>query len=81
MSRQSLHRLLADSTHKPHGATYQRAFAEIAITHKGRPPAEIVPLLRRAADRALLAFTPSDLREQARAISAGTAYELRIRVT
>ncbi|MFF4185251.1 hypothetical protein ACFYZ9_18820 [Streptomyces sp. NPDC001691] len=38
----------------------------------------IVPLLRRAADQALLGFTAADLREQAEAISTGQLYELRI---
>jgi hypothetical protein len=40
-----------------------------------------VPLLRAAADRALLGFTAPDLREQAEAISTGRPYELRISLT
>ncbi|MEE1810332.1 hypothetical protein [Streptomyces sp. BE133] len=43
----------------------------LAATHRGRPVGEILPLLRAAADRALLGFTPADLREQAEAISTG----------
>ncbi|MFF4183758.1 hypothetical protein ACFYZ9_11260 [Streptomyces sp. NPDC001691] len=73
----ALPRLLADSS-DPHGSTYQRAFTTLASTHRGSPPAQIVPLLRRAADQALLGFTTADLREQAEAISAGRPYELRI---
>ncbi|CAM5388673.1 hypothetical protein [Streptomyces tanashiensis] len=40
-----------------------------------------MPLLRTAADAALLGFTGADLAEQAEAISTGARYELRIRVT
>ncbi|MFE5595903.1 hypothetical protein [Streptomyces sp. NPDC056549] len=40
-----------------------------------------MPLLRAAADRALLGFTSADLVEQAEAISTGARYELRVRVT
>lgn len=58
VGRQHLDRLLADSAGASYGAPYQRAFAELARTHQGRPAAEILPLLRRAADQALLAFTP-----------------------
>ncbi|MER7538373.1 hypothetical protein ABTX77_26825 [Streptomyces sp. NPDC097704] len=36
---------------------HQQAFAERAAAHRGRPAAEIMPLLRRAADAALLGFT------------------------
>ncbi|WP_187283290.1 hypothetical protein [Streptomyces sp. t39] len=75
-----LDRLLADST-SAHRVPYQRAFAELADTHRGRSAAEIVPLLRRAADQALLAFTHGDLVEQAEAISAGRRYVLRVTVT
>ncbi|MFF0483210.1 hypothetical protein [Streptomyces sp. NPDC004435] len=75
-----VHRLLDDSA-RPAVDTYQRAFADIAATHRGRAAAEIVPLLRRAADDALLGFTGTDLAEQAEAISRGTRYELRVRVT
>lgn len=60
---------------------HQQAYAALARTHRGRPVAEIVPLLRAAADRALLGFTGSDLVEQAQAISSGAPYELRVRVT
>ncbi|MBM9617311.1 hypothetical protein [Streptomyces zhihengii] len=74
-----LDRLLADST-SAHAVPYQRAFADLADTHRGRPTAEIVPLLRRAADRALLEFTPADLVEQAEAIRTGRRYVLRVTV-
>ncbi|MDQ0938398.1 hypothetical protein QFZ67_000103 [Streptomyces sp. V1I1] len=50
VGRQHLNRLLADSA-GTYGAPYQRAFAELAETHRGRPTAEILPLLRRAATR------------------------------
>ncbi|MFF8381579.1 hypothetical protein ACF07V_36390 [Streptomyces sp. NPDC015661] len=40
-----------------------------------------VPLLRAAADAALLGFTGADLAGQAQAISTGARYELRVRVT
>ncbi|MEU4102390.1 hypothetical protein AB0F16_17655 [Streptomyces tanashiensis] len=40
-----------------------------------------MPLLRTAADAALLGFTGADLAERAEAISTGARYELRIRVT
>lgn len=75
-----LDRLLADST-STHDVPYQRAFAELADTHRGRPAAEIVPLLRRAADRALLEFSHGDLVEQAEAIRTGRRYVLRVTVT
>lgn len=75
-----LDRLLADSA-GTYGAPYQRAFAELAQTHRGRPVTEILPLLRRAADQALLEFTDADLLEQASAISAGERYVLRVTVT
>ncbi|MFE2560536.1 hypothetical protein ACFXGT_31880 [Streptomyces sp. NPDC059352] len=64
-----------------YGAPYQRAYAELAVSHRGRPVDEIVPLLRAAADRALLGFTGADLIEQAEAISSGAPYELRVHVT
>jgi len=75
-----MHHLLADPT-RGSGTSYQQAFAELAATHRGRPVAEIVPLLRAAADAALLGFTGADLVEQAEAISTGARYELRVRVT
>ncbi|GAA2770494.1 hypothetical protein [Streptomyces showdoensis] len=75
-----LDHLLADPA-STHVHPYQRAYAELAATYRGRPAAEIVPLLRAAADRALLGFTPADLAEQAQAISTGVPYELRVRVT
>ncbi|MFF8293171.1 hypothetical protein ACF068_28655 [Streptomyces sp. NPDC016309] len=81
VERQHLDRLLADSAGASYGAPYQRAFAELADTHRGRPPADIVPLLRRAADRALLEFSHADLLEQAEAISTGERYVLRVTVT
>lgn len=80
VGRQHLDRLLADSA-GTHGAPYQRAFAELAEARRGRPVAEILPLLQRAADDALLGFTVADLREQARAISTGEPYVLRVTVT
>jgi hypothetical protein len=80
VGRQHLDRLLADSV-STYGAPYQRAFAELAQTHRGRPAAEILPLLRRAADEALLEFTHADLVEQAEAISTGRRYVLRVTVT
>ncbi|MGW6638278.1 hypothetical protein [Streptomyces cyaneofuscatus] len=80
VSSRNLGRLLADSTGTP-ADSYQAAFAELAESHRGRPAAEIVVLLRRAADEALLGFTAADLVEQAEAIRAGQRYVLRIRVT
>jgi hypothetical protein len=80
VGRQHLDRLLADSA-GTYGAPYQRAFGQLAESHRGRPVAEILPLLRRAADQALLEFTHADLREQAEAISAGERYVLRVTVT
>ncbi|MDA5284750.1 hypothetical protein [Streptomyces sp. Isolate_45] len=80
VSGESLERLLADSS-GTYGAPYQQAFAELARTHRGRPAAEILPLLAHAADRALLGFSPADLWEQARAISGGQPYVLRVTVT
>ncbi|MFD3875121.1 hypothetical protein [Streptomyces sp. NPDC058623] len=80
VSGESLERLLADSS-GTYGAPYQQAFAELARTHRGRPAAEILPLLAHAADRALLGFSPTDLWEQARAISGGEQYVLRVTVT
>lgn len=46
-------------------APYQRAFVELARTHRGRPAAEVLALLKRAADRALLGFSRADPWEQA----------------
>ncbi|MFH8670292.1 hypothetical protein ACH4F3_36265 [Streptomyces anulatus] len=80
VSSQNLGRLLADSTGSP-ARSYQAAFADLADSHRGRPVPEIVALLRRAADEALLGFTAADLREQAEAIRRGERYMLRIRVT
>ncbi|MCY0945668.1 hypothetical protein [Streptomyces antarcticus] len=79
VDRQHLDRLLADSA-STYGAPYQRAFADIAEARRGRPVAEILPLLRRAADEALLGFTDADLREQAQAISSGERFVLRVTV-
>ncbi|MBT2439934.1 hypothetical protein J7E93_07325 [Streptomyces sp. ISL-36] len=79
VGRQHLDRLLADSA-STYGAPYQRAFTELAEARRGRPVAEILPLLRRAADEALLGFTEADLREQAQAISTGEPYVLRVTV-
>ncbi|MFD7165316.1 hypothetical protein [Streptomyces violascens] len=80
IDKTALARLLADSS-AGHGTSYQQAFVELAATHRGQPPARIVPLLRAAADRALLGFTAADLCEQAEAISTGRPYELRISLT
>ncbi|WP_432752239.1 hypothetical protein ACE1OA_03450 [Streptomyces sp. JL2001] len=80
VDQRHLDHLLADSA-SAYGAPYQKAFAELAVSHRGRPVAEILPLLRRAADAALLGFTGADLREQAEAISSGRPYVLRVRVT
>ncbi|MGW7310003.1 hypothetical protein ACWGI1_31125 [Streptomyces sp. NPDC054835] len=77
---QHLDHLLADSA-STYTHPYQRAFAELAASHRGRPAAEVVPLLRAATDQALLAFTAADLAEQAEAISSGAPYELQVRVT
>ncbi|WP_167162038.1 hypothetical protein [Streptomyces sp. MBT27] len=81
----ALPRLLTDGSaahgSSRHGASYQQAFADLAATHLGEPPSRIVPLLRAAADRALLGFTSADLYEQAEAISTGRRYELRITLT
>ncbi len=78
MNREHLDHLLADSTPTAYGVPYQHAFGRLAASHRGRPVAEILPLLRRAADEALLGFTPADLREQAEAISTGRPYVLRV---
>ncbi|MGA5553035.1 hypothetical protein [Streptomyces lavendulocolor] len=80
VDRRHLDRLLADSA-GTYGAPYQRVFAELAETHRGRPVEDILPRLRRTADRALLEFTHADLREQAAAISTGEPYVLRVTVT
>ncbi|MFI6416835.1 hypothetical protein ACIBG6_05300 [Streptomyces sp. NPDC050842] len=80
VSAQDIDHLLHDPK-GAYGAPYQRAYAELAVSQRGRPVAEIVPLLRAAADRALLGFTAADLVEQAEAVSAGARYELTIRVT
>ncbi|WCD91328.1 hypothetical protein KPP03845_200289 (plasmid) [Streptomyces xanthophaeus] len=53
MKREHLDQLLADSS-GTYGAPCQQAFAGIARTHRGGPAAEIVYLLSRAADRALV---------------------------
>ncbi|MFB7359604.1 hypothetical protein [Streptomyces gardneri] len=80
VSAQHIDHLLHDPT-SAYGAPYQRAYADLAATHRGRPVDEIMPLLRKAADTALLGFTSADLAEQAQAISTGARYELRVRVT
>jgi hypothetical protein len=77
--RADLPRLLHDPTHP--GTCYQQAFNSLARTHQGQPAAVIEPLLRRAADTALLGFSAADLREQAEAISTGARYELRVSLT
>ncbi|MFE3866048.1 hypothetical protein ACFXPT_37375 [Streptomyces goshikiensis] len=78
IERQHLDHLLADSASR-YGVPYQKAFAELAEARRGRPVAEILPL-RRAADDALLGFTDADLHEQAKAISTGEPYVLRVKV-
>ncbi|MFE6787911.1 hypothetical protein ACFVFF_37270 [Streptomyces sp. NPDC057680] len=80
VSAQDMDHLLRDPA-SAYGAPYQRAYAEVAETHRGRPAGEIVPLLRAAAEAALLGFTGADLLEQAQAISSGALYELQVRVT
>ncbi|MFD3665298.1 hypothetical protein ACFWVF_32665 [Streptomyces sp. NPDC058659] len=80
VSAQYIDHLLHDPA-SAYGAPYQRAYAELAVSHRGRTVAEILPLLRQAADAALLDFTGADLIEQAQAISSGARYELRVRVT
>ncbi|MFF5922844.1 hypothetical protein ACFY8C_31695 [Streptomyces flavochromogenes] len=80
VSAQDMDHLLSDPA-SAYGAPYQQAYAQLAVSHRGRPVTEIVPLLRSAADAALLGFTGADLLEQAQAISSGTPYELRVRVT
>ncbi|CAM5295021.1 hypothetical protein GCM10010329_80430 [Streptomyces spiroverticillatus] len=57
---------------------YPHSYAALAATHQGHPTATVVALLRRAAERALLEFPERDLYDQARAITTGTAYRLRI---
>ncbi|MCD2469526.1 hypothetical protein MBT42_39105 [Streptomyces sp. MBT42] len=79
IERQHLDRALADSP-STYGVPYQPAFAKLAEERRGRPIAEILPLLRLAADEALLGFTDVDLREQAQAISTGEPYLLRVTV-
>ncbi|MFE6119186.1 hypothetical protein ACFQ6P_01390 [Streptomyces sp. NPDC056436] len=80
VSAQDIDHLLPDPA-SAYGAPYQRAYAELAETLRGRPADEIMPLLRTAADAALLGFTRADLLEQAEAISTGAPYELRVCVT
>ncbi|MER8268034.1 hypothetical protein ACIGZI_31970 [Streptomyces griseus] len=77
----ALGRLLTDSTGTGARRPYQEAFAELADTYQGKPVSEVLPLLRRAADEALLGFTDADLIEQAQAIRSGEPYVLRVRVT
>ncbi|MFI1980269.1 MULTISPECIES: hypothetical protein [Streptomyces] len=80
VSAQRLDHLLHDPA-STYGAPYQQAYADLVETHRGQPVAEIVPLLRAAADAALLGFTGTDPAEQAEAISTGARYEPRVRVT
>ncbi|MET7718951.1 hypothetical protein [Streptomyces sp. NPDC005407] len=80
IDRNALGRLVPDSG-STYGPSYHQAFNELATTHRGRPPAEILPALRQAADRALLGFTTADLLDQAVAISNGDPYELRMTLT
>ncbi|MEV6048787.1 hypothetical protein [Streptomyces xanthochromogenes] len=76
IERTALHRLIADGTSEI--APYQRRYNELGLTHRGRPIEKIVPLLRSAAAQAQLGFKDEDLAEQARAISNGARYELRV---
>ncbi|MFC7794602.1 hypothetical protein [Streptomyces cinereoruber] len=79
---QDLGRLLADSARPgPCGVPYQRTYASLAATHRGRPVEEILPQLQAAAVTAGIGFTADDLAEQAEAIQTGGCYELRIRVS
>ena len=80
VDRRRLDHLLADSA-SGYAVPYQEAFAALAASHRGQPVETIVPLLRAAAERALLGFTRADLVDQARAISSGAPYELLIRGT
>ncbi|GAA2686959.1 hypothetical protein [Streptomyces lunalinharesii] len=79
INRAALDRLLRHAGSR--ATTYQQAFDALAHSHKGRPAADIVPLLRQAADEALLGFRHQDFVDQAEAISRGAPYELRITVT
>lgn len=81
VSETELRRLLARAgEHGQAPEPYAHAFRRLADSHRGQPAARIVPLLRRAADRARLVFPSADFQEQAEAISAGEPYELRIHV-
>ncbi|MFB8080175.1 hypothetical protein [Streptomyces sp. NPDC056013] len=80
VSAQHIDHLVPDPA-SAYGAPYMQAYATLAASNRGRPVAEIIPLLRKAADAALLGFTGADLVEQAKAISSGARYELRVRVT
>ncbi|MEU7072327.1 hypothetical protein AB0B30_34830 [Streptomyces narbonensis] len=80
VSAQNIGQLLHDPTSTSGGAPYMQVYADLAVSHRGRPVSEIVPMLRAAADAALLGFTAADLAEQAAAISSGARYELRVRV-
>ncbi|MFD4237121.1 hypothetical protein [Streptomyces sp. NPDC058542] len=80
VSSTALGRLFTDSTGARARRRYREAFAELVGAYPGKPVLEILPLLRRAADEALLGFTEADLREQAEAIRSGARYVLRVRV-
>ncbi|GLV87868.1 hypothetical protein Slala03_75570 [Streptomyces lavendulae subsp. lavendulae] len=81
VDRQHLDRLLADSA-STYGAPYQQAFAQLDEAHRGRPIAETLPLLRRAADEALLGFTDAGLRGAVRLpFEQGSAMVLRVRLS
>ncbi|MFE6070073.1 hypothetical protein [Streptomyces sp. NPDC056525] len=60
VSAQGMDHLLHDPA-STYGAPYQQAYAQLAASHRGRPLDEIVPLLRAAADAALLGFTGAGL--------------------
>ncbi|MFH9728667.1 hypothetical protein ACH4M4_37875 [Streptomyces sp. NPDC017254] len=80
LSARHIDHLLPDPS-SSYGVPYHRVYTTLARSHRGRPIPEIVPLLRAATAATLLGFTDADLAEQAQAISSGTPYELRVRVT
>ncbi|MET9728646.1 hypothetical protein [Streptomyces zaomyceticus] len=80
LSARHIDHLLPDPS-SSYGVPFQRVYSALALSHRGRPVAEIVPLLRAATAATRLGFTDADLVEQAQAISSGAPYELRVRVT
>lgn len=59
----------------------QQALTTLAVSHHGRPTTEITPLLRTAADAALLDITRADRAEQTEATSTAARHELHIPAT